>query len=460
MSKLYPLPPTCVKKHPPLNVLDGNESKDSEPHIKCESQVANELCKGKGGRTTISPPSKVKSNKSKTNQILASGIDSLNLSIYIEWENESFFKYLETMKDLAIHDDKDTAIEIKSETETLWKAMIKPHGRGGYEWIILGSEFSLLVGNWLDPQTKPSILAEIRSEALWRIGPMNMVDLIETIISESGGKIVSTKISRVDLCVDFTFPENRWDMYLIEHSVTRAKYCSLHLDNMKLTGISIGKGKLSARLYDKPKEIVQKSKKYWMYQVWDIDKVPENIKIIRVEFQLRREIIKELGLDLVDSLKENLDGLWAYCTQQWLKFQTRQGKHHTQRKTFRWWKIVQNGFMNFQNPTPFIRCESLSLNKDRLLAHAVGFLSSVRAINLEEAEVNHETSAKELIMTLRNHLENREEIDPRINKDIHNKRAKYHRIKDKILEISIKRHELGQPSNLPIGDIMREMKNE
>ena len=92
-----------------------------------------------------------------------------------------------------------------------------------------------------------------------------------------------------------------------------------------MKGISIGKGNISARLYDKPLEIKQQSKKYWMYDVWGINKndLDDNHKIIRVEFQLRRELIKDLGANYFEDLLKGYGKIWAYCTQKWLKFQDR-----------------------------------------------------------------------------------------------------------------------------------------
>jgi hypothetical protein len=44
--------------------------------------------------------------------------------------------------------------------------------------------------------------------------------------------------------------------------------------------------------------------------------VPKTCSTVqRLEGQLRRPVLKELGVSSVDELLANLDGLWAYCFQ-------------------------------------------------------------------------------------------------------------------------------------------------
>jgi hypothetical protein len=54
-----------------------------------------------------------------------------------------------------------------------------------------------------------------------------------------------------------------------------------------------------ARLYDKVIEIETKSKKTWMYGIWKMEGPPKNGRVIRVEFQLRREVLRQLAIDTV-----------------------------------------------------------------------------------------------------------------------------------------------------------------
>ena len=172
-------------------------------------------------------------------------------------------------------------------------------------------------------------------------GAENAVNLVLDLLIGQGGSNITAKPSRVDLCLDLLAPADFWTGNLLQTSVTRAQAAGLYFHNKKITGISIGKGNLSARLYDKPLEIRQKSKKYWMYDIWGLNEVPEGRKIIRTEFQLRREALVELAINSTNDLFSTHRNIWKYCTEKWLKFRTNPGKHHTQRKTYFWREIIQ-----------------------------------------------------------------------------------------------------------------------
>ena len=247
-----------------------------------------------GGQTTISPPAKVKTETSEDFLILASGIDSLNLAINVNWGTSppALFLHLGNLKERAQENGSEIGGSIKSANGTeIWKFTIPPFGTKGYEWILNGKDFTFKIGSWLKPNSMPSILAEIRSETLWNLGAKEAVRFILQLLFDQGGKGITIKPSRVDLCVDFLAPTSFWKMDLINNRITRAKYAAPHLHSRKLTGISIGKGKLSARLYDKPLEIRQKSKKFWMFDIWGLENVPEGKIIIRVEFDQVQKLL-------------------------------------------------------------------------------------------------------------------------------------------------------------------------
>lgn len=108
------------------------------------------------------------------NKVLASGIDSLSLAINVNWKDESFFNYLEEMKAMAVQWQNVCPIFLYDH-EII--GLIKPYGQKGHQWIVYTNDFELTIGNWLQPKSRPSVMAYIRSEALWRAGPIGMVEL-------------------------------------------------------------------------------------------------------------------------------------------------------------------------------------------------------------------------------------------------------------------------------------------
>jgi hypothetical protein len=357
------------------------------------------------------------------------------------------------MKELAKSNDEIVAIQLgKNNLDEPLLFTLQPFGTKGYEWILNGKDFSLRIGNWLEPKSRPSIIAEIRSEALWALGPKTSVEILIFLLNDSKASIKTIKVSRIDLCIDLLLPEKTWGFNLVKYIGTRATYRAVHFHNSTLTGISIGKGKIAARLYDKPLEITQKSKKFWMYDIWGIDSTPEDLRIIRIEAQFRREGIKELGLDSVSDFFLHPENLWSYFANNWLKFQNNPGKHHTQRKTLPFWKTVQKGFLGVQDALPLIRCKSIQTKKLQQFAQAAGSLTSLIAIDHEERgyPVGHETTIDDTLSTFKKYSQLTGKNDFELGIDIMTKRAKHHKAQKKMLTTHKKRMEEGFPCNLPI----------
>ena len=331
---------------------------------------------------TNSPPSKVNFVDTDSSKVLCSGIDSLYLTIDLKWENNEFFSKLTKAKEQAHIKGEEEPIELKTwDDEIITYFNILSHGSKGYEWIIKNNEYLIKIGNWLEPSSRPSVFIEIRSETLHKYGTNRAVEIILLLLIYVKATIITVRINRVDLYCDILLPEECWSESLKEFLVSRANKRSWHNEGKIFSGFSIGKGAIMARLYDKPLEIKQKSNKNWMYDIWGIEKVPAAFKVIRVEFQLRREKVKEYSINTFDDLIDLSPNLWAYCTKEWLKLQDKPGTHHTQRRTFQWWKTVQSAYHGSQDANPLVSMEAASQNNGQILRQLIGNVTSMVAIN-------------------------------------------------------------------------------
>ncbi len=363
-------------------------------------------------------------------KILASGIDSLVISMSIDWEDETLFTTLDELKETAISYGNDFPGNIKHiNHEEVYPFLIKPHGTKGFTWILTGKDFTYKIANSTAPTPRPNAMIEFRSEALWRLGAAEVLKIALDILKANGGHIIEIKLSRVDLCVDFLMPEKRWSQGLMDYAVTRANDFEPHYPNRKFSGISIGKGAISARLYDKALEIQQQSKKFWMFKIWNIEEVPAGKKIIRIEFQLRREILKELGLNTPDDLFQKIKEAWAYCTKNWLKFQDRPDLHHTQQKTLKWYEELQDGFQGAQGAQPLVRKKAVSTDKRQLMQQANGLIMSLHAINQEEKGEKRDkpVNIEDCLNTYAKELEKNPPGQEKVTAKINKKRSKCHR---------------------------------
>jgi hypothetical protein len=124
-------------------------------------------------------------------------------------------------------------------------------------------------------------------------------------------------INRIDLYVDFVSPEDKeWPR---EAWVTRAAGIDRYSENGIFTGWVIGKGGVMlARMYYKLLQATKNGLDYllplWQEGGWKADE-----HVWRLEFQIKRDVLKQMGIDRLSDTLQNLDGLWSYATIEWLK---------------------------------------------------------------------------------------------------------------------------------------------
>jgi hypothetical protein len=187
-----------------------------------------------------------------------------------------------------------------------------------------------------------------------------------------------------------------------------------------------------------------------MYDIWGIKSVPDGKKIIRVEFQLRRQALNDLCLHHIFDLFKHLHNVWGYCTPKWLKFQDNPGKHHTQRNTLDWWEVVQNGFMGQQHPNPLIRKKAIEEDLNNLLNQICGLLTSVHAIQYKRNyKSNEPVLFGEIIDPLKKHFLRNPNKYYDFNEEVQKKSARLSREKIKSQEAMSARAENGFPCTKP-----------
>ena len=312
-------------------------------------------------------------------KILACGVDTVVMSLSIIWKNDNFFKLLKQLKENAVAQEVPMPGVIEAGPHR-WVFNLKPFGDGGYAWVLDSHDFHVQILNRLSPTSRPSALVTIRSATLWQLRVIEAVDKILMLLQAQGADVVTAKATQLDPCMDILLPESEWTPRLEDQAVTRAEWSQAFKKNGVFTGLWIGRGNIAARIYDKPYEIKTKSKKYWMYDIWGLKEVPEGGRIARVEFRIRREVLRELGIDSIWSGLNYARNLWGYCTESWLKFQDRPDLHHTQQHTLPWWLTVQRGFMGEQKAHPLIRAKTVAANKTQLTQQMLGQLSSLFAL--------------------------------------------------------------------------------
>lgn len=164
----------------------------------------------------------------------------------------------------------------------------------------------------------PMAYVKVSAEYLAHKGPAEVHRELLELLPEFGELAGSAMVSRIDLAVDFvsgmamdSWPRTAW--------VTRATQIHSYAKDQVFTGWTIGMGGvISARLYNKVEEILY-SGKPWVMNLWQLAGWHIGEPVWRLEFELKRDFLKERGLSSLEDVLEHLNSLWSYATTEWLR---------------------------------------------------------------------------------------------------------------------------------------------
>lgn len=331
------------------------------------------------------------------NTIIARGIDTLVVGYSMKGEiSEQYLDLLEISKDLAGNKDfgnGEFPIEIGDDS-----FIILPFGHKGYEWIIKNDDIQMNVcRSWSEGKIMPEVMVTYRAAFLWREGIQRCTSKVYNIISKLG-EIIEEKVSRCDLCCDTREPLPQvalTDRCIQGRMRRKSNYVALsNATGLTPTGYTLGKGAIMARLYDKVQEI-QLSKKPWMESVWSKGGWLQKDPVTRVEFQLRRDFLKDFNINSINSLIIALPDIWHYATTKWFTMHeaNKSDKRHTRWCISEFWKIIQSTVFMFGERLGILRYHQVKPKADHLLNMTVGCLASI--VGMLSPPDNSFTSVKE-----------------------------------------------------------------
>lgn len=243
------------------------------------------------------------------------GIDSLYLS-YPGQLSEIWAKILDSKKDEA------RAIRDRTKAHA-WVSLldhnfeVEAFGRKVYRYVLSDNAYRIEVAGF-GAKTVPLAYCRISSEWLTHVGVDKSVSQLSLIIAALGDCFGAPAVARADLFADFTAPYaiDSWPRHAW---VTRARSVACHYVGDHPSGWSVGGGgPLMARLYDKLLEL-DKSGKHYLKALWHQAGWEPDLPVFRLEFQFRRDALRELGVSIFPELLANCGRLWGYATQDWLR---------------------------------------------------------------------------------------------------------------------------------------------
>ena len=310
---------------------------------------------------------------------LISGHDTVEVAYYLHAGNETTLDFDQLVG------IKESLKSSKSRNPTLVRLgseefLLASHGtRSGYPLLLENESFTLQAG----ASNQPSFFVTYRSIALWHLG---LEALHERFLewARSVGLVVMQPetVSRMDYAFDYHLTELDFDE---DNFVTGFVKDNQHRKNGTVQTFRLGQGNLVLRVYNKSDEIIESSSKTWLYELWGRDS-----DVWRVEWQARKEWLRDYGIKTVSNLQERQGDLLTDLVNDHTKLCIKSGDTNRSR-----W-LLHPLWMDLQEQVERMPAFGVErdLNMDALLDHrfmiltvsVYGYLKRVAAIRSLQGE--------------------------------------------------------------------------
>lgn len=224
---------------------------------------------------------------------LISGFDTIECAYYLIPSGSGTFDFVElaSQKEALIKARINKPKPIKLGLEEF---LLSSHGTGsGYPFLIENDAFIIQFGEF----NRPNFFVKFRSIALWH---NSLLDLHQRFLNWAASvgftQAQPERLSRVDYAFDYHLPAVDFDE---DSFVSRSTKDSQYRKDGKVQTFKFGTENVVLRVYNKVDEINEKSQKSWLFKLWGIDQ-----DVWRIEWQVRKDQLRKLGISSMQSLEE------------------------------------------------------------------------------------------------------------------------------------------------------------
>jgi len=296
--------------------------------------------------------------------LLSQHVDTFKEALYLEGDKSGFNDLVDAFSLL-----KDSAQEVHHKNNDMRfvdfeMAGLKFHAMAvsikGYSVVLKTGDFSMAFKKYEGITDKnPSVKIEYRAEYLVKMGIHAAHKQVNDFFKENIHSDYLSKVQEIHLACDtqghnFSF----LDTFRFK---TRSRKSSLHdgddgelgrltrFNSRRVETLYFGTSDLLLRIYDKTREIVTHPESGHIRTFWQLsnpEQYDENKDVWRVEFQIRREILKELFTsdklpwDYTSVLLDNLPSLWSFFVDH---FSYRDLDRDTALHLMDGYKVLKNG---------------------------------------------------------------------------------------------------------------------
>ena len=301
---------------------------------------------------------------------------------------------------LSILEEKKAEAKEKSMNNMAHKQIIQignqgfeilSNGSKGYAYILHNDSYEVKLAQFRS--TKESfypVFIKIKSECLWSKGVFEAWEIIKNWIIENVGQIKTvreengqdkmlTKVNRIDLCCHTDEICLKYED--IETFAGKYQLDTIYRHRRNVASMYFGSGttgKIMCRIYNKTLEVKQKGQKLWFFDIWK-DKKLNPDKVWNVEFQISRDFLKEVKLNTVEEVFDNLKTLWQYCTKAWIEKKILDRTRIERCSTAPEWLSIQKAFDDFKGKGLIARDKQMNTSAFALIPGTIGNITSYAA---------------------------------------------------------------------------------
>ncbi|MBI5557488.1 MAG: hypothetical protein HY885_07610 [Deltaproteobacteria bacterium] len=311
------------------------------------------------------------------------------MGLNVEWKRTEIFTLLEKLKQACIDDDfKPRPIQLRGFENFI----MHPTGKkGGYGWHISTSDIHIFLSRHDPRGSTPNVFVEIGSISCWTRGVHDVFAFIELCLNLQGGFTFKKKINRVDLAVDFVGLDiQKTGIFNKDHWVMLPRKWNIHGEVRRENTAAFGftsNSIISLRIYDKLLELQRDPAKMVIFKrIWGVP-LTQEIPVTRVEFQIRKDALKEFKAQKYDDFNNKIQGIWDYLCKEWFRLAHVTSRSNTQKaKNTEWWDIVTD--TKWSDITAYVERQSLKPSKavEPLIDQAAGIAISVCAYLQKSAD--------------------------------------------------------------------------
>ena len=238
--------------------------------------------------------------------------------------------------------------------------LMRPHGSGIWSWLVYSDDIRLSLSYG---SMNGGVFCQARFSAhlLWSIGPESALVALDAMLYDFLGAMVYKQASEIHLCADvqgWDVSSLDWQNAFVSRVVRIRERPELPTEEELAGGLSpsdirkleasISEGlhgddtpayvfpttvhrriatldfgshgsNISCQIYNKSAEI-KAHKKDWFLPIWEANGYDPTLTVWRVEFRIKRKFLATFDLNEAFSVLGQLELLWKYCTEEWLRY--------------------------------------------------------------------------------------------------------------------------------------------